>query len=326
VIRHVVSPGWRFRDSQDPKVSEWVQPYAGYASNAVPAFDAAILGAPLSKTSISHSAAFQLPAAIRSAFATLSPYSVHHALDLRDCLRLVDLGDVEMHLTDLARCHANIEEAVASYWQSYAAPLLLLGGDHSITACAVLGLVRATGRRIGILHFDAHHDVRNLKDGGRHNGTPFRTILESGMVPGEAIVQIGLRDFVNARAYHEYAKAYGVTVITARDVHRRGLTEVVADAWHRIRTVADTVYVSFDLDVLDQSIVPGVPAPSPGGLGFRESAEALEWLGRQDNVSMVDLVCADPAQDFRDLTTRVAAHLALSFLTGLALRRCGGSG
>jgi formiminoglutamase len=320
VITHVQRPGWRFRDQLDPKVADWIQPYPDGEAGEATCFDLALLGAPLSKTSISHSAAFQLPAAIRSAFQSLTPYNLNHRLDLSERLRVVDLGDVQMHLTNLAHCHEAIEAAVESYWRTHQAPLLMLGGDHSTTGCAVLGLARATGRRIGIVHFDAHHDVRNLEDGGRHNGTPFRTILESGLVKGEHIVQIGLRDYVNAKAYHEYALAHSVTVVTARQVRRRGLAAVVEEAWHTVSQGTDLVYVSFDMDVMDQSVVPGVPAPSPGGLQVWEATEALEWLGARTNVAMMDIVCADPTQDVRDLTTRLAAHLALSFMTGLALR------
>jgi formiminoglutamase len=75
------------------------------------------------------------------------------------------------------------------------------------------------------------------------------------------------------------------------------------------------------MDVLDQTFVPGVPAPSPGGMTVWDAIEALEWLGTQKNVQVLDIVCADPTQDFRDLTTRVASNLVLSFLTGLALRK-----
>ncbi|MCL6632301.1 MAG: agmatinase family protein [Alicyclobacillus herbarius] len=319
MIAHVQRPGWCFRDHLDPKVSDWIQPYPDDAG-VRPCFDLALLGAPLSKTSISHSAAFRLPDAIRTAFQALTPYSLEHQLDLRESLKVVDLGDVRMHLTDLARCHEAIEAAVASYWETYLAPLVMLGGDHSTTGCAVLGMARAREENIGIVHFDAHHDVRNLEDGGRHNGTPFRTILESGRVEGRHVVQIGLRDYVNAKAYHEYVKQHGVTVVTARQVRRQGLAALVQEAWHTASSGTDCVYVSFDMDVLDQSLVPGVPAPSPGGLSFTETVDALEWLGMQPNVAMMDIVCADPSQDVRDLTTRVAAHLTLSFITGVALR------
>jgi formiminoglutamase len=48
--------------------------------------------------------------------------------------------------------------------------------------------------------------------------------------------------------------------------------------------------------------------------------QVIEWLGCQPDVRMLDIVCADPAQDVCDLATRVAANVLLAFLTGLSLR------
>ncbi len=314
----LIPPSTGFRDHLDPKVKDWLGPFQ---ANPTPeSFDSALMGAPLSKTSISHSAAFRLPDAVRAVFAALTPYSVHHRLNLQESLRVADLGNVAMHLTDLTRCQTNITGAVQAYASQYEKPLVVLGGDHSITAAAVSGWINGSGRSLGIVHFDAHHDVRNLTDGGPHNGTPFRTLLESGRIQGANLVQIGLRDFVNAKAYHTYVRQQGVTVISAREVYHSGLDAVLQQALDIASQGTSGVYVSFDMDVLDQAVVPGVPAPSPGGLSFWQAFEALETLGRTPGVVAMDLVCADPSQDFRDLTVRVAGHLILSFLTGLAMR------
>lgn len=316
MIEHVERPGSRFRDHLDPKVADWISSYEPNQS-----FDAAILGAPLSKTSISHSAASRLPDTVRFLFQSYTPYSVNHQIDLSALLRIVDIGNVKMHMTDLALCQKNIENAVASYWQTHLKPLIVLGGDHSVTGASILGLTRATGCKYGIIHFDAHHDVRNLKDGGRTNGTPFRTVFSEKAVSGQNVVQIGIRDYVNAKAYHEYVMQQGVTVFTARQVFKQGLSAVLEQALSIASKDTDAVYVSFDMDVLDQSFVPGVPAPSPGGLVIWDVIEAFEWLGSQPNVQMLDIVCADPTQDTRDLTSRVASYLVLSFLTGLAIHK-----
>lgn len=319
-LASVERPGGRFRDHQDNKVADWIRPYQPGEP-----FDVALFGAPLSKTSISHSAAFRLPDSVRAQFQTFTPFSVHHGIDLSERLRFVDIGNARMHLTDLAACQQSIEDAATSYWRTHDKPLVVLGGDHSITGASVLGLVsgrRAAGRpgKIGIVHFDAHHDVRNLEDGGRHNGTPFRTILESGAADGANIVQLGLKDFANSKPYFEYVRDKGVTVYSARDVHQKGLVPLVEQAFGVASRGTDGVYVSFDIDGLDQSFVPGVPAPSTGGLNVWDAIEAVEWLGRQPDVLAMDAVCVDPERDFRDLTVRVVTTLVLSFLTGVALR------
>ncbi|WP_290586460.1 agmatinase family protein [Alicyclobacillus sp.] len=351
-------PGGRFRDRFDRKVSDWIRPWARGATGALPggegdagalpvsaagalpvsaaggeaadalpgdagAFDAALIGAPLSKTSISHSAAFRLPDAIRAAFAGMTPYSVTHGVDVGEVIRVIDLGNIRMHPTDLAACHSAIEAAVRAYWRRFDRPLVLLGGDHSVTGAAILGMAAARGRRYGILHFDAHHDVRNLEDGGRTNGTPMRTVLDSGVVDGRNVVQIGLRDFANSAHYHRYALEHGVTVVPMRAVRRRGLAAVVDEAVGRLAASVDAVYVTFDMDALDPAFAPGVAAPVPYGLTLWEAADALEALGGHPKVCGLDVVCADPSQDVRDLTVRAAAHLVLSFWTGMALRKLG---
>ncbi|QRF22913.1 agmatinase family protein [Alicyclobacillus sp. TC] len=315
MIRGVEKADTRFRDHLDQKVMDWIRPYDESIE-----FDTALLGAPLSKTSISHSAAFRLPDAIRSLFQTFTPFSIHHRLDLSEHLRLVDMGNIRMHLTDLNACLEAIEWACLDYWKQFPHQrLILLGGDHAITGASLLGLAQARPGNYGILHFDAHHDVRNLQDGGRSNGTPFRTVLESGNFKGKNIVQIGIQDYVNSRIYHEYVLQHGVTVHSARQVRHTGLMTLIEQEVNRLRKQVDAIYVSFDMDVIDQSFAPAVPAPSSGGLDMWQAIEALEWLGSQPDVIGFDLVCIDPERDVRDLTVRAATTLLMSFLTGQAL-------
>lgn len=305
-----------FVDRFDHRASQWLR-----AWDPLRTFQVGLVGAPLSKTSISHSGAFQFPQSVRAALAAYDTYSIDADLDIADVLTAADVGDIALHPTDLRLCHQRIGEALHSYWSS--APnsvLFLVGGDHSITAPSLSALAQAVGGTIGVIHFDAHHDMRNLEDGGPTNGTPFRSLLDSGVLQGERLVQIGLRNFANARAYTEYARAHGVTLFTARQVARLGIADVLAHAWDIAAKGADRVYVSFDMDVLDQAYAPGVPAPGPGGLTIFDALDAMNWLGRQPKVCAFDWVCADPTVDVRNLTARVAANLLLQAAVGLAER------
>ena len=71
---------------------------------------------------------------------------------------------------------------------------IVLGGDHSISFPSITGFANSKGK-VGIIQFDAHHDLRNLDDGGPSNGTPFRSLLENGVITGKQLVQIGIRNF-----------------------------------------------------------------------------------------------------------------------------------
>ena len=135
---------------------------------------------------------------------------------------------------------------------------IVLGGDHSISFPSITGFANSKGK-VGIIQFDAHHDLRNLDDGGPSNGTPFRSLLENGVITGKQLVQIGIRNFSNARAYHEYAKEHGVTVYTMKDVREREIKDIMTESIEVLRRQGVTsIYISLDMDVLDQAFAPVV--------------------------------------------------------------------
>ncbi|MFD3445647.1 formimidoylglutamase [Microbacteriaceae bacterium 4G12] len=274
----------------------------------------AIIGIPLSKPSISHSGASFAPQTIRSMLDIYSTYAIEGERDMKGTT-LYDCGDITMHVTNIEECHRRIEETIATLTAQHPNMTpIILGGDHSISFPSISGFAKGRGK-VGVIQFDAHHDLRNLEDGGPSNGTPFRSLLEHNIIEGKHLVQIGIRNFSNARAYHEYAIANGVTVYTMKQVGERGVLAVVAESIEKLRPHADTIYVSVDMDVLDQAFAPGCPAIGPGGMDSTSLLEAAEQLGKEPLVRAMDIVEIDPTLDFRHMTSRVAAQVIMSFLT-----------
>ncbi|HEX7065940.1 MAG TPA: formimidoylglutamase [Bacillales bacterium] len=303
-----------FVDSEVTKAHELLRPWQG---EKVDGFG--ILGAPLSKPSISHSGAAEAPGAIRKALSSYATYAIEDELDLKS-VRLYDLGDVQMHVTDLIESQLRIEKTYLEVFQSNPAMIpIVLGGDHSISRPSIKAFSEAKGT-VGVIQFDAHHDLRNLKDGGPSNGTPFRGLIESGILKGEHLVQIGLRSFSNSREYHDYGKAHGVTIYTMKDVRERKITDILQDSIEALQEKVDCIYVSVDMDVLDQAYAPGCPAIGPGGMDSQTLLEGIEFLGRQSTVLGIDVVEIDPTLDFRNMTSRVAAHVILNFILGYQYR------
>ncbi|BFT75532.1 formimidoylglutamase [Paenibacillus sp. P36] len=305
-----------FRDHMETKVAQWIRPWDGHEELL-----AGIVGVPLSKSSISHSGASTTPAAVRAAFKSFTTYSMEYGVDLQD-LAVRDLGDIQMHVTDIAECHRRIEESLRALYKEQPNLIpIIVGGDHS-TSCPSLKAFadRHPGQKVGIIHFDAHHDVRNFEDGGVTNGTPFRGILESGVVHGPDIVQIGIRGFMNAKPYHDYVKNKGVHVYTSRDVRRMGIDAVLDEAIELAGKNTDVLYVSFDVDVIDQAYAPGCPAIGTGGMNPWDAMDALHRLGALPKVQGLDFVCIDPTVDLRNVTSRLAVQFMLSFLAGVAAR------
>ncbi|MFY0546198.1 formimidoylglutamase [Brevibacillus sp. H7] len=318
-LTHIQRPGVLYAPGKgDPyvtRLSEWITEWDGQE-----AFEVALIGAPLSKSSISFSGAHLHPAAFRQLFSAFTTYDFEEDIDLQP-LRVRDLGDIVMHITDIAQCHRNIEQAYEEVFRRFPTVVpCLVGGDHSITYPALAGLNRVLGKRIGVIQFDAHLDVRDTRYGGRSNGTPIRSLVEEEVVRGEDIVTIGLRSFANSREYRQYAEHQGISLYTARQVHKEGIQEILRQAIDRLSPKVDAVYVTVDIDVLDQSDVPGVPAIGPGGLSPYDLFEAVQKLGQWNKTVAMDMVCVDPSKDTRDRTSRVSLHVFLHFLVGLYKR------
>ncbi|MBU7315739.1 agmatinase family protein [Paenibacillus oleatilyticus] len=304
-----------WRDRFETKVAQWLTPWDGEAS-----VDFGFIGVPLSKTSISVSAASMTPNALRELFANVTTYSIDHDVDLQE-LNARDLGDIQMHVTDLLLCHANIEQGLTNVYKALPDLFpIIAGGDHSITCPSVKAFRNKIGGPVGIVQIDSHMDVRNLQDGGPSNGTPIRGLIESGAVEGKHIAQIGLHSFANSKAYRDYAREQGITQFTARQVALEGVEKFVAQALEVAGSGTDAIYVTVDMDVLDQAYAPGVPAMVPAGMTSWQLLEAVFMLGRHPKVKGFDVVCVDPMQDPRRATVRTALHVILNFMAGTMKR------
>lgn len=272
-----------------------------------------LVGVPFSKPSISHSGASFAPGTIREAMQSYSTYSGEEKLELSD--EILDFGDVMMDPTDVIGNHKRVEESLTDVFATKAADhWMVLGGDHSIS----YGSIKAFSQKgtVGVIQFDAHHDLRNTEDGGPTNGTPFRRLLENRVISGDQLVQIGIRDFTNAKAYDEYAKQHGVTVYTMKDVEETALIKILEKEISRLADETDYIYISVDMDVLDQAFAPGCPAIGPGGMDSKTLLDGILFASRQEKVKAMDIVEIDPTIDFRNMTSRVAAYVMLQFMKG----------
>jgi formiminoglutamase len=308
----------------DLKVKDWINQRMPEDGDALlkRQWDIVVMGAPLSRSSISASGASEFPEHFRKAWKGFSTYNIETDQDLRD-LRVLDLGDIEMHVTDINRCHSNIRMTMKGICTVFPNSIpFTIGGDHSITAMLVSGLKAAEpSREIGILQFDTHLDLRDLKDQGPSNGTPIRNLIENGIVKGSNVYNIGLHGFYNGPSLINYAKEQKVNYITLREARRNGIVETVRKAIQELESKVDTIYLTIDMDVLDIAYAPGVPASTTGGMRTDELFDAVFTAGKSPKIRAVDIVCLDPNRDSSaQPTVKAGVHTFLSFLTGFLNR------
>ncbi|WP_077618039.1 formimidoylglutamase [Bacillus sinesaloumensis] len=297
-----------FKDRYVTKVTECITPYTKGAKG-----DIGIIGLPASKSSISPSLASDAPRTIRNALGAYSTFSGENHVDYKDT-PMIDFGDVHIHPTNLEETTERLYSSVKEMIQTNSCKkYIILGGDHGVSYPSIRAFQEHYGR-IGVIQWDAHHDVRNFEDGGRTNGTPFRSLLEGGFIKGEDLMQVGIRDYANAQEYHEYVLSHGVAVYTMDDVDRVGIVSIIQQGIERLAQKVDFIYLSVDMDVVDQAFAPGCPAIGPGGLTSRELLSSIQAAKSHPKVKAMDIVEIDPSKDVRDITSRLAAHVMLRFM------------
>ena len=270
-----------------------------------------LLGVPAHRTSISPTRADTTPAAIRAAFARFSTYSIEHGLDLAD-LAAWDAGDVSE--PDFDEGEQRVAERIAHLPGHEL--LVALGGDNSITYSVMRARFGEQLPDAGLVTLDAHFDLRD----GLSNGSPVRRLVEAGL-PGRRIVQVGIADFSNSRAYADRARDYGITVITRSEVARRGIADVMQQAIAIAGEAAAGVHVDLDVDVCDRAAVPACPAAAPGGIGAHELRQAAFLAGAHPSVRSVDVTEIDAQADAPDgRTVRLGALCVLEAAAGLSSR------
>ena len=127
----------------------------------------------------------------------------------------------------------------------------------------------------------------------------------------EDVVVVGLRS-VDLEERKLLAEA-GVHVYTMKDVDAHGAARVIRRALKDLAHL-DRVHLSFDLDVVDPEVAPGVGTPVRGGLTYREAHLLMELLADSQKVTSLDLVEVNPVLDLKNSTGRIMVEMASSLL------------
>ena len=222
--------------------------------------------------------------------------------------RCLDIGNVAWTNGDYGEYAAQVSARIRHLWSS-GAQLFILGGDHGVTIPA-LDALDAIGEPVHVLHIDAHLDWREEVGGVRRGySSPLRWASTSKFVSG--MTQFGLRAIGSARRGEvEAARSYGSHLMTAERFHAEGPESVLS-------TIPEgrAVYLTIDADGFDPTEMPGVMAPTPGGIYFRQVAPLLREVARRHRIVGMDVVEIAPSFDIANgLTCIMAGRLILNLL------------
>lgn len=214
--------------------------------------------------------------------------------------RHLDLGNAAWSDGSYDEYAASVTGYLRQLWRQRA-QVVILGGDHGVTI-PVLDALDALGDPVHVLQIDAHLDWRADVDGMRRGySSPLRWASATPAVRG--LTQVGLRAVGSARRGEvDAARAYGSHLVTAERFHIEGSDAVLA-------TIPEgrAVYLTIDADGLDPAEMPGVMAPTPGGLRFHQVAPLLRAVARRHRLVGMDLVEVAPSFDAANGVTCVTA-------------------
>jgi len=185
----------------------------------------------------------------------------------------------------------------------------VLGGDHSVS----LGLMQALGERgsYGILHIDAHSDLRDAYEGFVHShASIMHNALRIDAV--SRLVQVGIRDYSQEEVEAIQKSAGQVKLFDYRSLARR---RFAGETWatlveEMVAELPKEVYVSFDIDGLDPALCPGTGTPVPGGLQLEEALYLIERIpasGRR--IVGLDLCEVSPGESEGEWDANVGARV-----------------
>lgn len=154
---------------------------------------------------------------------------------------------------------------------------VVIGGDHSLTIAPTRYFAKTT-KDFGILHFDAHTDLRKAYEGSElSHACAVRPAYDMGVM----LVQVGIRS--TPQEVDEECRE-----------HRKVFWGPHAPAEEIITALPKNVYVTFDVDSLDPSIMPATGTPEPGGLSWHDALKVLRAVSRERNVVGFDIMELSP--------------------------------
>jgi agmatinase len=218
-------------------------------------------------------------------------------------------ADMGIHTAEPVNCErgvdkalAAVEDAVAFAAECEALPLVL-GGEHTVTLGALRGLKARYGR-FGVVQFDAHADLRNMYEGSTmsHACVMRRAVEDLGL----PVFQLGVRALCEEEAAYREAKSIGH--LDALWLHQHGIPKSVLPP-----DFPERVYVSFDVDGLDPSVIRATGTPVPGGIGWNDALLLLERACSGRRLIGADVVELAPRDDDH-ASSFAAAQLAYALM------------
>ncbi|MCE2506607.1 MAG: agmatinase [Nitrosopumilaceae archaeon] len=238
------------------------------------------------------------PDAIRDSFNNIEVFHPELSVDL-ETVNIEDLGNTRH--TVVASEMIDMVKKITTELVAKKRQLFVLGGEHSIT----YGTYTSFPKETGYVVFDAHYDLRDeFADIKLSHASNLRRVVEER--GAENILHVGARAFVKEEL--EFLTEHKIKTITDKEIRDGKGAQLLKDHVSSF----DTIYSSFDLDVLDPAFAPGVGNPEAAGITSRELFDMIYSL-QETKVIGADIVELNPYHD-NGATASLAAKIVSTLI------------
>ncbi len=182
---------------------------------------------------------------------------------------------------------------------------LVLGGEHSLTAGSIRPFIKKFGK-ICLLHFDAHADLRNSYNNNKFShASAIRRCLDN---PNVSLVSFGIRNISSSEIPFLNKNKKRIKIFWAKDKSKWNLNEF------RKIIKNKKIYLTFDVDGFDASLMPATGTPEPGGLFWDETIKIIKIAAKYSNIVGADINELAPIKGF-DCYNFLVAKLAYKIIS-----------
>lgn len=205
-----------------------------------------------------------------------------------------------------------IKQCVSSCVKDGKVPIVL-GGEHSLSYGVFLGLAEHK-KDISILHFDSHLDLRDSYEGSKYSHACVIRRIREHMSSIHEVLAVGIRSVSSEEAY--YLEKTGHKVFFAHEMNKK---DVISEM---NKILGDTLYITFDVDALDPSIMPSTGTPEPGGLEWYQTLEILKQAIKGRKVIGIDVVelAPDAVNHYSQFTAAKLLYKIMAYTVNLGIR------
>lgn len=227
-------------------------------------------------------------------------------------------NDLKKNLVDLNQ----FNETLYNFLKKEKNFCITIGGDHSIAIASGLASLKKE-ENLGIIWIDSHLDYNTFATTitGNLHGLPLAALNglnkdlskfhDSNYYNPQNTVVVGYRALEeNALAEIRNIQTMGVTVYTTDDIKKYGVSKIMEEAFYVALKNTNGLHISFDLDVIDPEIAPGVTVKEKNGINLQETKEIINFLNTKNKyLKSFDLVEYNPLNDRNDATLEIANYI-----------------